>query len=64
MSHAKKKKKKYVEYQAVISLTQKQIRKYTKEPLGKFFFGWCFLDFQVMPCDFVCPTNTQIDKYK
>ena len=50
--------------QAVISLTQKQICKYTKEPLGTYFFGWCLLYFQAMPCDFVRPTNMQIDKYK
>ncbi len=49
---------------AVIHFVGKQIRKYTKEPLGTFYFGWCLLYSQAMPRDFVPPTNTQIDKYK
>jgi hypothetical protein len=48
----------------VISFVGKQICKYTKEPLGTFFFGWCLLYSQAMPPDFSPPTNTQIDKYK
>jgi hypothetical protein len=49
----------------VISFVGKQTRKYAKEPLGTFFFEWCFLYSQAMRRDFVRPTNnTQIDKYK
>ena len=49
---------------AVISLTRKQIREYTKEPLGTIFFGWCPLYFQAMPRDFVHHMNTQIQIHK
>jgi hypothetical protein len=41
--------------------TNTQIRKRT---FRNNFFGWFLLYSQAMPCDFVCPTNMQIDKNK